>query len=69
MSAKDTDQELVRRVQRGDKRAFELLFARYQHKILGLVSRYVRDAEDLLLTDISHLTFARLHRRAFRARV
>ena len=40
--AKDTDQELVRRVQKGDRRAFDLLFSRYQHKIHGLVSRYVR---------------------------
>ncbi len=29
--AKDTDKELVRRVQKGDRRAFDLLFSRYQH--------------------------------------
>ncbi|MEM8767871.1 MAG: RNA polymerase sigma factor RpoE [Pseudomonadota bacterium] len=45
--AKDTDKELVRRVQQGDKRAFDLLFGRYQHKILSLVSRYLRDPQDV----------------------
>lgn len=60
MSAKDTDQELVRRVQRGDKRAFELLFARYQHKILGLVSRYVRDAEEV--EDVAQEAFIKAYR-------
>ena len=46
MSA-DTDKELVRRVQKGDRRAFDLLFLRYQHKIYGLVARYVRTPEDV----------------------
>jgi RNA polymerase sigma-70 factor, ECF subfamily len=45
--AKETDQELVRRVQSGDRRAFDLLFSRYQHKIVNLVSRYLRDSEDV----------------------
>lgn len=45
--AKDTDKELVRRVQQGDKRAFDLLFGRYQHKIINLVGRYLRDAQEV----------------------
>lgn len=45
--AKETDKELVRRVQSGDRRAFDLLFSRYQHKIVNLVSRYLRDSEDV----------------------
>jgi len=45
--AKDTDKELVRRVQQGDKRAFDLLFGRYQHKILNLVGRYLRDPQEV----------------------
>src|SRR5512139_902953 len=36
---RETDKELVRRVQKGDKRAFDLLFTRYRHKIHGLVGR------------------------------
>lgn len=45
--AKETDKELVRRVQNGDRGAFDLLFSRYQHKIVNLVSRYLRDSEDV----------------------
>jgi len=37
------DQELVIRVQQGDKAAFDLLVLKYQHKIISLVSRYVGD--------------------------
>ena len=37
----------MRRVQKGDKRAFDLLFSRYQGKILGLVTRYVRDRHEV----------------------
>jgi RNA polymerase sigma-70 factor, ECF subfamily len=44
---KETDKELVRRVQQGDRRAFDLLFSRYQHKIVNLVGRYLRDSEDV----------------------
>jgi len=45
--SKETDKELVRRVQAGDRRAFDLLFSRYQHKIVNLVGRYLRDSEDV----------------------
>ena len=44
------DQELVARVKRGDKSAFDLLVIKYQHKIVQLVNRYVKDpteAQDL----------------------
>ena len=50
MSERDVDQLLVERAQRGDKRAFELLVEKYQHKLARLVSRLVRDpgeAEDV----------------------
>jgi RNA polymerase sigma-70 factor (ECF subfamily) len=40
-----TDKELVRQVQKGDKRAFDLLVLRHQHKVAGLVARYIRDAD------------------------
>ena len=45
--ARETDKELVRRVQSGDRRAFDLLFSRYHHKIVNLVSRYLREPEDV----------------------
>ena len=59
--AKQTDKELVRRVKKGDKQAFDLLFLRYQHKILNLVSRYLRDPEDV--QDVTQEAFI----KAFRA--
>ena len=45
------DIALVRRVQKGDKSAFDALVLKYQHKVLKLVQRYVRDqseAEDVV---------------------
>ena len=48
---RDIDQQLVERVQRGDKKAFELLVIKYQRKLMRLVSRLVRDqaeAEDVV---------------------
>lgn len=48
--AEESDLSLVRRVQRGDKGAFDLLVLKYQHKVVKLVMRYVRspaEAEDI----------------------
>jgi RNA polymerase sigma-70 factor (ECF subfamily) len=45
--ATTTDARLVERVQRGDSRAFDLLVERYRHRIAALVSRYVRDPDDV----------------------
>lgn len=58
---KETDKELVRRVQKGDRRAFDLLFSRYQFKIMNLVSRYLREPEDV--QDVTQEAFI----KAFRA--
>lgn len=38
-----TDLELVQRVQSGDKRSFDVLVLKYQHKVISLVLRYVHD--------------------------
>ena len=43
MSDRVVDQELVERVQAGDKRAFDLLVLKYQRKVQRLVARFVRD--------------------------
>lgn len=59
--SKDTDQELVRRVQSGDKTAFDLLFSRYQQKIINLISRYVKDSSEV--QDVAQEAFI----KAFRA--
>jgi len=56
----DADQQLVKRVQRGDKAAFDLLVLKYQHKILSLVSRYVRDADEM--QDVAQEAFIKAYR-------
>lgn len=55
-----TDQQLVERVQRGDKHAFDLLVLKYQHKIVGLVSRYLRDHSEVL--DVTQEAFIKAYR-------
>jgi RNA polymerase sigma-70 factor, ECF subfamily len=50
LSVDTSDLGLVQRVQRGDKTAFDLLVRKYQHKVVKLVTRYLRnpaDAEDV----------------------
>lgn len=58
--AEDTDKELVRRVQKGDQAAFDLLFVRYQSKIVSLISRYVPDQEETL--DVAQEAFIKAYR-------
>jgi len=55
-----TDQQLVARVQKGDTRAFDLLVLKYQHKIFGLVSRYVRDADEV--QDVAQEAFIKAYK-------
>ncbi len=58
--AEDTDKELVKRVQKGDQVAFDMLFARYQVKILNLISRYVPDSEEV--QDVAQEAFIKAYR-------
>ncbi|MDB4470812.1 RNA polymerase sigma factor RpoE [Deltaproteobacteria bacterium] len=60
MSSQHSDQQLVERVQRGDKRAFDLLVLKYQHKIFGLVSRYLRDSSEI--QDVAQEAFIKAYR-------
>jgi RNA polymerase sigma-70 factor (ECF subfamily) len=60
MSAKANDQRLVERVKRGDKGAFDLLVLKYQHKIMNLVMRYVRDPNEAL--DVTQEAFLKAYR-------
>ena len=55
-----SDQQLVQRVKKGDKRAFDLLVVKYQHKILGLVARYVRDSGEV--QDVTQEAFIKAYR-------
>ena len=60
MSNQASDKKLVERVQKGDKGAFDLLVLKYQHKIVNLIMRYVRDPE--LALDISQDAFIKAYR-------
>jgi RNA polymerase sigma-70 factor (ECF subfamily) len=60
MGDRQLDQELVERVQRGDKSAFDLLVRRYQHKIVNLVSRYVYDHAEA--ADVTQEAFIKAYR-------
>jgi RNA polymerase sigma-70 factor (ECF subfamily) len=57
---KSTDQALVRRVQRGEKAAFDLLVLKYQHKLAKLISRYIRDPSEVL--DVAQEAFLKAYR-------
>ena len=54
------DKQLVDRVRRGDKSAFDLLILKYQHKIISLVGRYLRDQNDI--QDVTQEAFIRAYR-------
>lgn len=56
----DADRQLVKRVQKGDKRAFDLLVLKYQHKIMGLVARYIRDHSEV--QDVVQEAFIKAYR-------
>ena len=58
-SAKETDRQLVERVKRGDKRAYDLLQMKYQHKIVALISHYVKNQEVL---DVTQEAFLKAYR-------
>lgn len=60
MTAAETDQQLVEKVQAGDKRAFDLLVLKYQPKILGLISRYVKDSHEV--QDVAQEAFIKAYR-------
>ena len=58
--APDVDQQLVERVQKGDKRAFDLLVIKYQHKVLAVISRFIRDHAEA--QDVAQEAFIKAYR-------
>jgi len=62
----ETDKQLVARVQKGDKRAFDLLVLKYQHKIFGLISRYIKDHHEVM--DVAQEAFIKAYRAIGRFR-
>jgi RNA polymerase sigma-70 factor (ECF subfamily) len=62
LSERAADLALVKRVQQGDKSAFDLLVLKYQHKIIKLIMRYVRDPTEAL--DVAQEAFIKAFRAA-----
>ncbi len=60
MSNKAADQLLVERVKSGDKKAYDLLVLKYQHKIIKLIMRYVRDPSEA--QDVAQEAFVKAYR-------
>ena len=60
MSDREIDQQLVDRVQRGDKQAFDLLVIKYQRKLARLLSQFIRDAAEV--EDVAQETFIKAYR-------
>ncbi|MGB1203779.1 MAG: sigma-70 family RNA polymerase sigma factor, partial [Alloalcanivorax venustensis] len=42
-----SDEQLVKKAKSGDQRAFEVLVLKYQQRIFALISRYVRDHDEV----------------------
>lgn len=60
MKTQETDHQLVERVLKGDNHAFTLLVLRYQHKVLGLISRFVKDPHEA--EDVAQEAFLKTYR-------
>ena len=60
MGEQNTDRELVERVQKGEKGAFDILVLKYQHKIVRQISRYVRDFSEA--QDVAQEVFLKAYR-------
>ena len=60
MGDREADQALVERVQMGDKQAFGLLVAKYQRKLIRLLSRLIRDPAEV--EDVAQETFIKAYR-------
>lgn len=60
MDPNQADQQLVERVQKGDKRAFDMLVVKYQHRILGLVGSYIHDYQEV--QDVAQEAFIKAYR-------
>ena len=60
MGEREIDQALVERVQQGDKRAFDILVLKYQVRIMKLVSRFLRNQDDV--QDVAQEAFIKAYR-------
>ena len=60
MDNQETDNQLVERVLKNDTQAFTLLVLRYQHKVLGLIGRFVKDPYEA--EDVAQESFLKAYR-------
>ncbi len=60
MDNQETDNQLVERVLKNDTKAFTLLVLRYQHKVLGLIGRFVKDPYEA--EDVAQESFLKAYR-------
>ncbi|HHH42551.1 MAG TPA: RNA polymerase sigma factor RpoE [Gammaproteobacteria bacterium] len=60
MGDRNLDQELVERVQKGEKGAFDILVRKYEHKLANVIGRYIRDPSEVL--DVSQEAFIKAYR-------
>jgi len=61
-----TDRQLVRKVQQGERGAFDMLVLRYQSRVASIISRYVGDSQDVL--DLTQESFVKAYRAIGRFR-
>jgi RNA polymerase sigma-70 factor (ECF subfamily) len=60
MSERAVDQKLVVKVQKGDKKAFDVLVLKYQHKVIKVIMRYIRDPSEAM--DVAQEAFLKAYR-------
>jgi RNA polymerase sigma-70 factor (ECF subfamily) len=60
MGDRNLDQELVERVQNGEKAAFDILVRKYEHKLANVISRYIHDPGEVL--DVAQEAFIKAYR-------
>ena len=57
---KVSDSQLVARVQKGDKQAFDLLVLKHQYKVHAIISRYIKDFDEV--NDVVQEAFIKAYR-------
>ena len=60
MGENSVDKDLVERVQRGDKKAFDILVLKYQNRLIKLIAGYLRDPDEVL--DVAQEAFIKAYR-------
>ncbi len=60
VNASSSDDAIVKRVQKGDQSAYNLLVIRYQHKVMQIAMKYVSDPADA--ADIAQEAFLKAYR-------